>query len=116
MHELSIALSLLDLAAEESERLGEGRAGSRALHVKLGPLSGVVKQALLSAYGLAREQGPFSDVDLMIEETPLLAHCPACNATRAVVSEQELLCRECGTPTAEVVSGRELDLVALEFQ
>ena len=50
MHELSIALSLLDQVAEEAERRGGVQV--HAIHLRLGPLSGVVKEALLSAYEL----------------------------------------------------------------
>ena len=57
MHELSIALSILDLAAEEAERHG-GRVA--AVHLRLGPLAGVVKDALVSAYDLAREGTPLA--------------------------------------------------------
>ena len=53
---------------------------------------------------------------LVIEETPLLAHCPTCRTTKAVVSVQQLCCADCGTPTPELVSGRELEVVALEIQ
>ena len=45
MHELSIALALVEMAAEEAERHG---ARVVAVHLRLGPLSGVVKEALLS--------------------------------------------------------------------
>jgi hydrogenase nickel incorporation protein HypA/HybF len=114
MHELSIALSLLDQVAEEAERRGGVQV--HAIHLRLGPLSGVVKEALLSAYELARENSPFSQTELVIEETPLLAHCPTCCATKTVVSVQQLCCNECGTPTPQLVSGRELELVALEIQ
>jgi hydrogenase nickel incorporation protein HypA/HybF len=55
MHELSIALSILDVATEEAARRS-GRV--LAVHLKLGPLAGVVKEALLSAYDLAREGTP----------------------------------------------------------
>ena len=45
MHELSIAVSMVEMASEEALRLGAVRVN--ALHLKLGPLSGVVKDALL---------------------------------------------------------------------
>ena len=67
MHELSIALSILDFAAEEAERRG-GRVV--AVHLRLGPLSGVVKEALLSAYELAREGTPLAAAALVVEEVP----------------------------------------------
>jgi hydrogenase nickel incorporation protein HypA/HybF len=113
MHELSVALSILDLAAEEAERHG-GRVA--AVHLKLGPLSGVVKEALLSAYDLAREGTPLAQAELVVAETPLAAWCPACAAKRTLASPQELCCPACGTPTPEVVSGRELEVVALEIE
>jgi len=43
-------MSLIDLASEEAERLGVKVV---AIHLKLGPLCGVVKEALQSAYGLS---------------------------------------------------------------
>lgn len=114
MHELSIALCILEMAAEQAQRHGDVRV--RAIRLRLGPLSGVVKEALVSAYELAREGSPLHEAELLIEETPLTAYCPTCLTTRAVVSVQQLCCAECGTPTAQVVSGRELDMVALEIQ
>ena len=53
MHELSIALGIVDIAEEESDR--RGGVAVLSVHIKLGPLSGVVKEALTSAYELARE-------------------------------------------------------------
>ncbi|MDR3638160.1 MAG: hydrogenase maturation nickel metallochaperone HypA [Isosphaeraceae bacterium] len=113
MHELSIALSILDLAAEEAERHG-GRVV--AIHLKLGPLSGVIKPALVSAYDLAREGTPLAGAELLVEEVPLVAYCPACAVEQTLESVQALCCPECGGPTAEVVQGRELDVVALEIE
>jgi hydrogenase nickel incorporation protein HypA/HybF len=112
MHELSIALSIVDVAAEEAGRRG-GRVA--AVHLKLGPLSGVVKDALVSAYSLAREGTPLERAELVVEEVPLVAYCPACAAERALAGPQELCCPACGAATPEVVSGRELEVVALEI-
>jgi hydrogenase nickel incorporation protein HypA/HybF len=114
MHELSIALSILDLAGEEAERQGGGRVA--AIHLRLGPLSGVVKDALRSAYDLAREGTALERAELVIEDVPLLAYCPACETERALPSAQQLCCPACGTPTPQVVRGRELEVVALEIE
>ena len=51
MHELSIALSMIEMATEEARRRGGARVN--ALHLKLGPLSGVVKDALLFSFEVA---------------------------------------------------------------
>jgi hydrogenase nickel incorporation protein HypA/HybF len=68
MHELSIAMSILDIAHEEVERRGNPRV--EAIHLRIGTLSGVVKEALLSAYELAAEQTPFAQSRLVFEEVP----------------------------------------------
>lgn len=66
MHELSIALSILEGAEEEAERHGGARV--EAIYLRVGPLSGIVHEALLSAYQLACEQTPFENCRLVIEE------------------------------------------------
>ncbi len=68
MHELSIALSILDLVEEEAERRGNPRV--EAIHLRIGRLSGVVKEALLSAYELAAEQTRFAQSKIVVEEVP----------------------------------------------
>jgi hydrogenase nickel incorporation protein HypA/HybF len=114
MHELSIALSILDLAEEEAARRGSRRVA--AIHLKWGPLSGVVKDALLSAYDLARSSSALPDAELVIEEVPVVVYCPGCGQERAIEALPELCCPACGGPTPDVVHGRELDLVALEIE
>jgi len=114
MHELSIAMSLLDVAAEEAQRQGGGRV--LAIHLKLGPLSGVVKEALLSAFELAREGSEFDDCRLVIKEVPIVIDCPVCEAHRPAQSLQEICCSVCGTPSMQLVSGRELEMVAMEIR
>ena len=114
MHELSIALSILDIAAEEAGRQGCGSV--RAIHLRLGPLSGVVPAALRSAYELARESSAAPNAELVIEEIPLIAYCSKCSAERAPPSAFELLCPECGTPMPEIIRGREMEVVALELE
>jgi hydrogenase nickel incorporation protein HypA/HybF len=113
MHELSIVLSLLDVAAEEAAR----HEGERvvALHVKIGPYSGVVKEALISAFELAREGSPLADSSLLIEEVPLEVWCSRCSAAVRPTIDSGCCCPVCGEPSGEILHGRELELVALEL-
>src|SRR5579863_6406886 len=78
MHELSIAMSIVELAQEESERRGGARI--TAVHLKLGALAGVVKEALLSSYEMAREDTRLQGSQLIIEEIPVVVFCPSCRA------------------------------------
>src|SRR4051794_33943463 len=82
MHELSIAMSIVDVAEEQIKENGGSRVN--AVHLKLGMLSGVVKEALLSSYELACEGTPLAGSRLMIEEVPVIAFCPKCDASHAV--------------------------------
>lgn len=113
MHELSIALSILELAEEEGERRG---ARVAAIHLKLGRLSGVVKDALASAYEMAREGTALAQAELVIEEIPVVVHCSVCASDQTPVSTYELRCPACGTLSNQIVSGRELEVRALEIE
>jgi hydrogenase nickel incorporation protein HypA/HybF len=113
MHELSIALSIVDLAEEESARLGGGHV--EAVHLRLGRLSGVVREALEASYALACEDTSLAGSRLVIEDVPVVAHCVTCDARHPVRSVQDMCCAVCGTPAADVVEGRELLVTALEI-
>jgi hydrogenase nickel incorporation protein HypA/HybF len=110
MHELSIAMSIVEMAEEEA-------AGAQvlAVHLKLGALSGVVKSALLSSYELACEGTLLEGSTLVIEEIPVLVHCAQCQADRPLDSDRWFVCPECKQPISEVIQGRELQVVALEL-
>jgi hydrogenase nickel incorporation protein HypA/HybF len=71
MHELSIAMSMIDVAQEEAARRGgEPVIPVTAIYVKIGTLSGVTPDALAAAYELARESTALSNTRLVIEEVP----------------------------------------------
>jgi hydrogenase nickel incorporation protein HypA/HybF len=114
VHELSIALSIVEGARSEAARQGGGQV--TAVHLKLGRLSGVVREALTFAYDLACEGTPLEGSRLVIEEAPVLIYCPDCSLNRPPVSLQRLYCVVCGAAAERVVSGTDLELVALELQ
>jgi hydrogenase nickel incorporation protein HypA/HybF len=113
MHELSIALRLLDLAAQAAQAQGTGRV--LAVHVKVGAWSGVVPEALRSAFEVARVGSPLAEARLEIEHVPLELCCPDCGLRRQVEDLTGLPCPDCGQARCEVVGGRELELTALEL-
>lgn len=113
MHELSIALSILEMTEDEM-RARAGRVA--AIHVKLGQICGVVKEALLSAFEMAREGTELAQAELVIDDIPLVIHCSACAAERTPVSPYELRCPDCGALSNDIVRGRELEVSALEIE
>jgi hydrogenase nickel incorporation protein HypA/HybF len=68
MHELSIAIALVDMACEEAERQQLGRV--RALHLRLGPLSGVAKDALLFSFDVASAGTRIDGATLEVQDAP----------------------------------------------
>jgi hydrogenase nickel incorporation protein HypA/HybF len=113
MHELSIAMSLIDAASEELPRLGPGVRVS-ALHVRLGPLAGVVADALMFSFDMAASGSRIDGARLEIEQVPITVFCDRCATERIIPSASFLHCPVCHAPASHVLTGRELELVALE--
>ena len=113
MHELSIAVALVERACEKVAELGEARV--EALHLKIGRLSGVVPDALLFSWDVATQGTALEGSKLCIVEVPLAIRCDRCDAEREP-PDALLLCPVCGEPAFDVVRGRELELVALEVE
>lgn len=114
MHELSIALSIVEMAEQEAR--SRGGVHVSAVHLKLGALVGVVKDALRFSYGVSCEGTMLEGSELVIEETPAVIYCDNCEAERSLSSIQAFLCPVCGTPAPNVIGGQELELVAMEIE
>lgn len=114
MHELSIALSILDVVADEADKHRPARV--KSVHLKLGPLSGVAEEALRGAFEIARESSPFPELELVVETVTVRIHCPNCGVERAAVSLQDLCCSTCGAFASDITGGRDLEVVALEIE
>jgi hydrogenase nickel incorporation protein HypA/HybF len=113
MHELSIAMSIVDSALEEAERRD---VTIDAVHLELGPLSGVVADALLFSYEMACCGTALEGSRLVIREIPIEVYCPACKGERVLNSMQWFCCPVCGAPTSEVIHGKELAIIGLEVR
>jgi len=113
MHELSIAMSIVETAQEEAERRG---VRVTAVHLRLGALSGVVKDALFFSYEMACQDTPLAGSRLIVEDLPVIVFCPRCEAKRTLSTVQCFECPDCGTLTGDVVQGKELEVFALEVE
>jgi hydrogenase nickel incorporation protein HypA/HybF len=112
MHELSIALSIVEGASEEAHARELGKIA--AVHLKLGVLSGVVKDALLFSYKAACQDSELEGSRLVIEEVPVTVFCPACQCEREPIAPNDLRCSVCGEISQEILQGKELQVVGLE--
>ena len=113
MHELSIAMSIVDAALEEAQQRG---VRVSAVHLRLGVLSGVVKDALLFSWEVACQDTALEGAQLLVEEVPVMVFCPQCKEPRTLRSTQSFTCPECNLPTGDVLHGKELEVFALEVE
>ena len=112
MHELSVALSLLEEVDAAAQR--EGATSVASVRLRIGRLSGVARDALLFAWDLARVDSVASNAQLHIEDVDVSVYCPNCQCERAPLRGAGFTCGTCGTLTCTIVRGRELELVAME--
>jgi hydrogenase nickel incorporation protein HypA/HybF len=112
MHELSLALSLLDEVGAAAEREGATRVAT--VRLRLGAMSGIMRDALLFSWDLARSGTIASEAELLIDDVPVAVWCPRCDGERAVPPGEGLVCSTCGAVAPKIVRGRELELVAME--
>lgn len=114
MHELSIAQNLIELACEAAAQEGSKRVTK--LFARIGALSGVVKESLQFSFALAAEGTACEGAVLDIEEVGILVMCPQCHEPRTLLHAYHFACPVCRTPTPEILTGRELDLVSVEIE
>ena len=113
MHELSIAMGIVEAAVDEAK---QRNVQVTAVHLRLGALSGVVKDALLFCYEVACQDTPLQGSRLAVEEVPVAVFCARCEEKRVIESLQSFTCPQCGAPAGNVLQGRELEVFALEVE
>ncbi|MEB3362614.1 MAG: hydrogenase maturation nickel metallochaperone HypA [Synechococcaceae cyanobacterium] len=100
--------ALAAAAAEGAERIV-------AIHLRVGELAGVELEALRFAFPLAMEDTIAAAAQLHMEWEPAIGHCEPCG--RDFHAQQGLGdCPHCGALSRQLLSGRDLRLVALEIE
>lgn len=108
MHELSIAMRVIDLAEGHLRAAGGGRVTS--VRLRVGRLAGVVPDALRSALAMATQGTAFGAAAIEIDEVPVRIWCPACEREVDLPGLVPLACPECGTRSGDVRAGHDLEL------
>jgi hydrogenase nickel incorporation protein HypA/HybF len=112
MHELSIARSLIELVSEHAAR--EAALGVRTIHIRLGELSGF-RRALYFCFDRVSRGTVCEGARLVVEEVPLTVHCDHCKEIKRPGARYNFRCPTCGRPTPKLVTGREMQVTAIEF-
>ena len=111
MHELSLALSILEIVEQEIGQRCGGRPHGRveSVLVRVGKMSSVEPEALAFAWEVIREQSPFPEAELRIETVRARAECGVC-ASSFFLDGGEGQCAACGPVAFRLIEGRELEV------
>src|SRR5437879_401468 len=112
MHELSIATAIVERAEDLARQ--HGAAAVEAVWLRVGEMAGVVPDALRFSFDVAREGTALGSARLVVEDVPARAHCAPCDAEFAVGTPPYLWCPRCERPVTRLLSGRELEITAVE--
>jgi hydrogenase nickel incorporation protein HypA/HybF len=112
MHEASIALSILEIAEEQCRRAGCGRV--RSIVVNVGAASGVLADALTTAFDIIKLDTIAGDARLQINEIPLGGDCHECSRSFSTDEPFILECPHCNGKDFRMDKGRELDITEIE--
>ncbi|MFE7978299.1 hydrogenase maturation nickel metallochaperone HypA [Streptomyces shenzhenensis] len=114
MHEMSIALAVIDQVTEAAERAGDVTA-VRSVRLQVGELAGVVPEALAFSFELACAGTLLEGADLVADTVPGRARCAPCDHEWAVGMPPRLNCPRCHGATTGLLSGRELRIVQVRW-
>lgn len=112
MHELSVCLALL--AQVERVAAEQGADNVLAIHIRVGPLSGVEPALLRHAWPLAAASSSAAGARLDILTGEIRVSCTQCRH-ESVVSPNRLLCAHCGDFRTRVLQGDDLLLERVEL-
>lgn len=113
MHEMGIALQVIDIAAAAIPPEHDGCKVER-INLKIGKLTAVVPQSLEFCLGIAAKETPLEHAEVTIEEVPVMAQCRSC-LQKWQVDEPAFKCPHCRSGDLEIISGRELDVVSIDI-
>jgi len=109
MHEMSIALNIMEILREEVAK--ENGRPLQKVTLAVGELSGIEPESLRFFLDTAFEEEKWRDVTLEIKQTPLAAHCRTCGADFKP-EETDFRCA-CGSSDIELTGGQSLHIESI---
>ena len=94
----------------EKAAASSGATRVEAVGLRVGTLSGAEPVALTGAWPIASTGTVAQGAELVIEVVAAAVFCPACDKARPIDEFFDLTCPVCGTPTANLVAGREFEV------
>jgi len=112
VHELSIAVNILDIVASTCRE--QGYSTVRAVRIKVGNAAGIMTDALVFSFDCAKSGTVAEAAALDIDEVPVGGACSDCGSDFTVDEPYVFNCPVCGGTAFRISSGDELEIVELE--
>ncbi|MBO8126658.1 MAG: hydrogenase maturation nickel metallochaperone HypA [Firmicutes bacterium] len=111
MHELSIAMSLMEIIEEECRKNQVKKV--RKVKVVVGEMAGIVPDSLKFSFEVVSQDTVADGAELELEVRPVTALCQDCSE-EFVVEEFRFRCPKCGSRNAKRLGGDELYIDYIE--
>lgn len=110
MHEMSIAINIIDLTEEEVNKAGAKKVES--IELEVGELSGIVIEALEFALEEAVKETILEDANIIITHKNAKAKCVKCQK-EFQTDDLFTACPYCNAFESEIIQGKELKIKSL---
>ena len=114
MHEASIALSILDIVTKRCN--AEGYNVVESVRLRIGRAAGIMPEALVFTFDIAKDETPARDAKLIIDLVPLGGICSGCGSDFEVEDAYVLNCPLCGSTAFKIDKGYEMEIVEIDVE
>ena len=110
MHEMSLAISIVELVSDQAQAAGARKVTT--IELEVGRLSGLMAEALAFCFEAAARNTVAEGAELLIREIDGRGNCQTCGHS-FVVDSLLAQCPQCEGYAVDTVQGRELKIVSL---
>lgn len=111
MHEMSIAVSILDIVNEEARKNNLSKISK--VKLKIGEMANIVPELLVSSWEILVQDTMADQSKLEYDFIPLTAKCSDCGV-EFHIENVVFQCSKCSSPNIKVISGEELNILYVE--
>ncbi len=113
MHEVSIAVSLLEMIERKCRE--EGYPSVESLKIRIGRASGILPEAMQFAFEAAKQDTVARNANLRIDLVPARGICKDCATPFEWEPPYVQECPLCNSSSVKIISGYEMELVEFEI-
>lgn len=112
MHEASIAISLIGTVSDLCQQ--EGYSSIESVRLKVGRAAGILPDALLFAFDVAKAGTRANNAKLIIEYVALGGFCCDCGSQFESEERYIFFCPDCKSSAIKITRGDEMQIIDME--